>query len=93
VLFGGRGKNSAVFLSRFLTPLVAKRPKTRAKQPREERESRKTKNGGKKATFFVISPDVFWGILFFTTPLVTKRPNARQKNRRKNKNKNQNKIK
>jgi hypothetical protein len=82
--FGGcrLQKNFRVFFNRvFELPLfrnAQKRDKkNRAKQPRE-----KNQNGGKKATFFVMSPQMDFfekQLSCFLTPLVTKRPKKRDK--------------
>jgi hypothetical protein len=47
------------FLSRFLTPLVTKRPKTRQTKYKIEQNNRgrKKKTEEKKAVFLVMSPD------------------------------------
>jgi hypothetical protein len=46
-------------VSRFLTPLAAKRPKNAIKKNERKKRGRRKKNGRKKATYFVMSPDGF----------------------------------
>jgi hypothetical protein len=60
--FGGCGKLSAVFFYRvFELPLLRNAQKRDKKKPSKTTEVEKTKTEGEKATFFVMSPDGFFG--------------------------------
>jgi hypothetical protein len=59
-------------------------PKNAIKKSNQTTEGGGEKNGRKKNTFFVITPDGFFRLFFLQTPLVTKRPKQRAKKAVKN---------
>jgi hypothetical protein len=65
--FGGGGKFSAIFLIAFWNSPCYECPKTRLKKSSKTTEGEK-KTEGKKATFFVMSPGVFFRV--FERPLL-----------------------